>query len=369
MVVEFMLRGLKTEIDTGQFISLLKAGKDIENEYIIGVIQELVAKCEALEPLNISILDLLSITDKQFKDIDRLETELKQLKEENEKSNMHGIDWELFATGKIVVQCETEKDAEAFLKEANKRGFKTSLSKTDWQKYRENTCFTNSYYTFIENTISYCYKSYYESKGIKVVKWKPDENEVLYDVLTEVVEKCTANIEKCTANTKKLIDKIKEQKEITEFYKNQCEELRKTCNKLREENASIKNDKSELILAIKNTRDDIKMTADYLDSIVNAFHGNNKFDWDRFKTANIAVHCRTLDEAIDFIKSAKGHVEKWYDGDRIDYNGIHWDKYKEKTCYFFGKRGKVLSVTSSEVLKHVNREILKWSDYMVKHDE
>ena len=360
MVVEFTLRGIKTKIDTDMFISLLKAGNDIENEYIIGVIQELVAKCKALEPLNNSILDLFSIRDRQTKEINRLEAELKQLKEENEKakSNTYGIDWELFATGEIVVQCETEKDAEAFLEEANKRGFKTFLNKTTWQKYRENTCFNNGYYT----TISYCYKSYYESKGIKVVKWKPYETEVLYDAIEDVQVKSAERI-------KKLVSKIKEQKEMTEFYKNQCEELRKTCNKLREENASIKNDKSELILAIKNTRDDIKMTADYLDSIVNAFHGNNKFDWDRFKIANIAVRCRTLDEAIDFIKSAKGHVKKWHDGDKIDYNNTIWDIHKEKTCYSFSRRSKGLFVTSSETEKCVNREILEWSDYMVGHDE
>ena len=106
MVVEFMLRGLKTEIDTDAIISLLKAGNDIENEYIIGVIQVLVAKCKALEPLKQSMLDMLKFSDKQTKEIDRLEAELKQLKEENEKakSNMHGINWELFATGEIAVQ-------------------------------------------------------------------------------------------------------------------------------------------------------------------------------------------------------------------------------------------------------------------------
>lgn len=360
MVVEFMLRGLKTEIDTDTFISMLKEGNDIENEYIIGVIQELVAKCKALEPLNISILDLLSITDKQFKEIKRLEAELKQLKEENEKAKsiIHDIDWDLFAKGKIAVQCETEKDAEAFLEEANKRCFKTFLNKTTWQEYRENTCFKNSYYT----TISYCYKSYYESKGIKVVKWKPDEAEVLYDVAEDVQVKSTERI-------KKLVSKIKEQKEITEFYKSQCEELRKTCNKLREENASIKNDKSELILAIKNTRDDIKMTADYLDSIINAFQGNNKFDWDRFKIANIAVHCSTIKEAIDFIKSAKDHVKIWYDGDKIDEEYTYWKTHKERTCYSFSRRSKGLFVTSPETSKRVNREILEWSDYMVGCNE
>ena len=258
MVVEFILRGLKTEIDTGQFISLLKAGKDIENEYIIGVIQELVAKCEALEPLNISILDLLSIRDRQTKEINRLEAELKQLKEENEKV-------------------------------------------------------------------------------------------------------------KSEERIKKLVSKIKEQKEITEFYKNQCEELRKTCNKLREENVSIKNDKSELILAIKNTRYDIKMTADYLDSIINAFHGNNKFDWDRFKTDNIAVHCSTIKEAVDFIKSAKDHVKIWYNGDKIDEECTYWEIHKNETCYVYSDIG--LMISSRETSHWFGREILEWSDYMVKHDE
>ena len=241
MVVEFMLRGLKTEIDTDTFISLLKAGCDIENEYIIGMIQELVAKCEALEPLDISILDLFSIRDRQTKEINRLEAELKRLKEENEKakSNTHGIDWELFATRQIAVQCETEKDAEEFLEEANKRGFKTFLNKTTWQKYRENTCFKNSYYT----TISYCYKSYYESKGIKVVKWKPDEKEVLYDALESV-----------QLEAKKRIDK-----------------LVKYCRDLRKENKSLKNDKAELLLAIENVRDDLGKTVDYLDAVINGF--------------------------------------------------------------------------------------------------
>ena len=362
MVVEFMLRGLKTEIDTDTFISMLKAGKDIENEYIIGTIQELVAKCKALEPLNISILDLLSITDKQFKDIDRLEAELKQLKEENEKtkSNTHGIDWELFATGEIAVQCETEKDAEAFLKEANKRGFKTFLNKATWQKYRENTCFNNGYHNFIGNMISYCYKSYYESEGIKVVKWKPYETETLYDAIEDVQVKSAERI-------KKLVGKIKEQKEITEFYKNQCEELRKTCNKLREENVSIKNDKSELILAIKNTRDDIKMTTDYLDSIVNAFHGNNKFDWEKFKLGGIAVHCSTIKEAKDFINKSKQYIRTWSDGEKIDEECTHWGTRKNGTYYVCGNIG--LMISSREISHHCGREILEWSDYMVKHDE
>ena len=342
MVVEFILRGLKTEIDTDTIISMLKAGNDIENEYIVGVIQELTAKCKALEPLNISILDLLSITDKQFKDIKRLETELKQLKEENEKakSNTHGIDWELFATGKIVVQCETEKDAEAFLKEANKRGFKTFLNKTTWQKYRENTCFKNGYYT----TISYCYKSFYESKGIKVVKWEPDEKEALYDALESAQLEARERI-------KKLI---------------------KYCRDLRKENESLKNDKAELLLAIENEKDDLGKTVDYLDAIINGFNDRKEnkgkeFDWDSFKANNIAVRCRTLDEAIDFIKSAKDHVKIWYGGNRIDEEHTYWETHESEMCYAYKNIGLIIS--SRETSYQCGREILEWSDYMVGRNE
>lgn len=362
MVVEFMLKGSKTKIDTDTFISLLKAGNDIENEYIIGMIQELVAKCKALEPLNISILDLLSITDKQFKEIERLETELKQLKEENEKakSNTHGIDWELFATGEIAVQCETEGNATEFLKEAINRGYSLDCSSLSWRLHKSDTCFRNKYVND-HCSILFCSKNYYESKGIKVVKWKPDEKEALYDTLEDVQVKSTERI-------KKLVSKIKEQKETIEFYKNQCEELRQSCNDLREENESIKNDKSELILAIENTRDDIKMTTDYLEAIINGFSGSDKFDWKRFKTGNIAVHCKTRKEAEDFIGKSIRHIKVWCDGDKIDVkHTYYWRANENETCYVCNNVG--LMVSSKETSKHNNREILEWSDYMVEHDE
>ena len=245
MVVEFILRGLKTEIDTGQFISLLKAGNDIENEYIIGVIQELVAKCKALEPLNYSMLDMLKISDKQTKEIERLEAELNQLKEENEKakSNTHGIDWELFATGEIVVQCETEADTEAFLKEAIKRGYRCFHRKLIWNDYKSETCFSNEYISPIGTFVMYGNKSYYEDKGIKVAKWKSDEKEVLYDALESAQLEARERINK----------------------------LVKYCRDLRKENKSLKNDKAELLLAIENARDDLGKTVDYLDAVINGF--------------------------------------------------------------------------------------------------
>lgn len=244
MVVEIILRGLKTKIDTDVIISLLKAGNDIENEYIIGVIQEFVAKCEELEPLNYSIMDLLEISDKQTKEIKRLEAELKQLKEENEKakSNTHGIDWELFATGEIAVQCETEGNATEFLKEAINRGYSLDCSSLSWRFHKSDTCFRNKYVND-HCSILFCSKNYYESKGIKVVKWMPDEKEALYDVLEDVQIKARER-------TKKLI---------------------KYCRDLREENKSLKNDKVELLLAIENAKDDLGKTIDYLDAVINGF--------------------------------------------------------------------------------------------------
>lgn len=233
MVVEFILRGLKTKTDTDVFISLLKAGSNIENEYIIEIIQELVAKCKALEPLNHGMLDMLKISDKQAKEIERLKAELKQLKEEHEKakSNTHGIDWKLFATGEIAVQCETEEDAEEFLKEAIKRGYRCFHRKLTGNDCKSETCFSNEYTYPIGTFIVYGNKSYYEDKGIKVVKWKPDVKESI----------------------NKLI---------------------KYCRDLRKENESLKNDKTELLIAIENAGNDLGKTTDYLSAVINGFTGD-----------------------------------------------------------------------------------------------
>lgn len=53
------------------------------------------------------------------------------------------------------------------------------------------------------------------------------------------------------------------------------------------------------------------------------------FDWDKFITEKIAVHCKTKNEANEFFKLMNSH-------------GIHntnttknyWDKYKVSTCYY-----------------------------------
>lgn len=263
--IEIEYNGSIREANVNDVIEDLNNGCVYPSSYLSKIIQKLVNKCEALEPLNYSMLDMIKISNKQTKDIDRLEVELKQLKEENEKakSNTHGIDWELFATGEIAVQCETEGNATEFLKEAINRGYSLDCSSLSWRLHESDTCFRNKYVNDHCSILFYS-KNYCESKGIKVVKWKPDEKEALYDALESIQVKSKEII-------KKLVSKIKKQKETIEFYKNQCEELRQSCNDLREENESIKNDKSELIIALKNTRYDIKMTIDYLDAIINGF--------------------------------------------------------------------------------------------------
>lgn len=352
MEVEFMLKGSKIKIDTDTIISMLKAGNDIENEYIIGVIQELIAKCKAVEPLNISILDLLSITEKQFKDIKRLEAELKQLKEENEKakSNTHGINWELFATGEIAVQCETESDVEAFIKEVIKRGYRCFHTRQTWRDYRENTCFRNEYIPHVGTFVLYSNKSYCKDKGIKVVKWEPDEKEALYDALESVQEEAGERINK----------------------------LVKYCRNLRKENESLKNDKAELLLAIENTRHDLEKAVDYQNAIIDGFSGSDKFDWERFKTGNVAVHCKTKKEAEDFINKSKQYIKTWRDGDKIDEERTYWVTHENEMCYvynniacyaYYGYNNIGLMISSREISHNCGREILEWSDYMVKHDE
>lgn len=359
--VEIMFKGKKTEVNIEKLLCLLENGIEFKNEYIMSIISGLVDKCEALEPLKHNMLYTPKIVSKQKKEIERLEEELKQLKEENEKakSNTHGIDWELFATGEIAVQCETEGDTEAFLEEVKNRKYNLSCDSSVWGVNEENTCFRNNY-VVNHCIVLYGNKRYYESKCIKVVKWKPDEKEALYDALEDVQVKSTERI-------KKLVSNIKKQKETIEFYKNQCEELRQSCNDLREENENIKNDKSELILAIKNTRDDIKMTTDYFEAIINGFSGSDKFDWERFKTGNIAVHCRTRKEAKDFIGKSIRRIKVWCDEDKIDRERTYWAKNENETCYACSNVGLVVS--SRKISQDCGREIIEWSDYMVKHDE
>lgn len=89
-----------------------------------------------------------------------------------------------------------------------------------------------------------------------------------------------------------------------------------------------------------------------------------EFNWEEFmdKDNNIAVHCKTEEEAIDFCKQMDAHGMKWKDGDRyLEKN--NWRNYREKTCYNNqGEYGRI-----DGVYKEKNYKILEWSNYMIKN--
>lgn len=82
-----------------------------------------------------------------------------------------------------------------------------------------------------------------------------------------------------------------------------------------------------------------------------------KFDWDKFKKGNVAVNCRTLEEAEDFCRKMHEQGLKWNGGDSYIHNNS-WSTYRENTCY--SGDGYYCDY---DYYKKENRTILKWSDY------
>ena len=85
-----------------------------------------------------------------------------------------------------------------------------------------------------------------------------------------------------------------------------------------------------------------------------------KFDWERFKTEKIAVHCKTKEEAKDFCREMHDYGMKWNNGDTyLEYT--NYNEFKEKTCY-----SGIGCFCDYEHYKIEKYEILEWSDYMRK---
>ncbi len=85
-----------------------------------------------------------------------------------------------------------------------------------------------------------------------------------------------------------------------------------------------------------------------------------KFDWERFKTEKIAVHCKTKEEAKDFCREMHDYGMKWSNGDTyLEYT--NYNEFKEKTCY-----SGIGCFCDYEHYKIEKYEILEWSDYMRK---
>ena len=90
----------------------------------------------------------------------------------------------------------------------------------------------------------------------------------------------------------------------------------------------------------------------------------NKFDWDAFfrSDSNIAVSCRTEEEAADFIRKAcrnKEFKKKWCSCGKTEYD-TDWHCLKETTCYFNNGFGQINDELSNSY------KIIRWSSYMPK---
>ncbi len=85
----------------------------------------------------------------------------------------------------------------------------------------------------------------------------------------------------------------------------------------------------------------------------------------KFKLKNYkgkyAMHCKTLEEANDFLKVLHENGRTWNNGESyLEIN--HWYEYEEYTCYEFNSR----YYCSCEYYKDGNYTILEWSYFMKK---
>jgi len=85
-----------------------------------------------------------------------------------------------------------------------------------------------------------------------------------------------------------------------------------------------------------------------------------EFNWEEFKDKNnqIAIHCKTEEEADDFCKQIHKHGMKWCDGDSY-LNKTNWETYKTETMY--SNKG---AFSSKTYYKNEGYTILEWSYYM-----
>ena len=85
-----------------------------------------------------------------------------------------------------------------------------------------------------------------------------------------------------------------------------------------------------------------------------------EFNWEEFKDKNnnIAVHCKTKEEAVNFCGQTREHGMKWYDTNSY-LNRTSWGEYKCQTTY--SNKG---TSGSEGCYRNQGCTILEWSDYM-----
>ena len=84
------------------------------------------------------------------------------------------------------------------------------------------------------------------------------------------------------------------------------------------------------------------------------------FNWEEFKASdNIAVHCKTEEEAKDFCKQMHEHGMKWTNGESYLKTTNWGNNYEEETCYEADG-----TYADAEYYEKENYTILEWSNYM-----
>lgn len=85
-----------------------------------------------------------------------------------------------------------------------------------------------------------------------------------------------------------------------------------------------------------------------------------EFDWDKFKTENIAVHCKTQNEADMFFElMVKNNLI-------IKCNKNYWNIYEEDTCYDYNH---IWGFCEKEWFENHDYTILEFSDYFYTAEE
>lgn len=100
----------------------------------------------------------------------------------------------------------------------------------------------------------------------------------------------------------------------------------------------------------------------FLNCILKAKYNMKQFNWEEFlyKNNNIAVHCKTEEEAKDFCKQMHEHGLKWCSGD-LYMEKTNYYAYSDKICYYADGKYSDLDYAWEKYYK-----ILEWSDYMKK---
>lgn len=80
-----------------------------------------------------------------------------------------------------------------------------------------------------------------------------------------------------------------------------------------------------------------------------------EFDWEEFKEDNIAVHCKTRTESIQFCEMERDH------GIDFDRASTFWFRSRENTCY--SCKGNRWMYGDLDWYRNENYTILEFSDY------